>query len=410
MEQVLSQSVFTESFHKKVHKEDMDLDSLDICKHARDCGGCLYQGIDYEEQRNLKGKEVLRLMKQKGISTDIFRGIEGSPQLYRYRNKMEYTFGDEVKGGPMTLGMHKRGQFMSVVTVDECQLVDEDFNRILRAVLDFAGQRGYSFYHKKNHHGLLRHLILRKGQHTDQLLINLVTTTQETFDDEAFLQLIRQLPLANRVVGVLHTYNDRMADAVYCDRMEILAGRDYYDETILGLKFRVSAFSFFQTNVLAVERLYAEAISLIDRVEGKTVFDLYCGTGTITQRLALSAKEAIGVEIVEEAVETARKSAAENGLSNCRFIAGDVLQVLDELTEKPDVIVVDPPRAGIHPKAMQKILNYGVEQIVYISCNPKTLMENLDMAGLSGYEVSYLKAYDNFAFSKHIECVAVLER
>ncbi len=388
----------------------MDLDILDICKHAKDCGGCLYQGIDYEEQRNLKGKEVLRLMKQKGISTDIFRGIEGSPQLYRYRNKMEYTFGDEVKGGPMTLGMHKRGQFMSVVTVDECQLVDEDFNRILQAVLDFAEQRGYSFYHKKSHRGLLRHLILRKGQHTEQLLINLVTTTQERFDDEAFLQLIRQLPLANRVVGVLHTYNDRLADAVYCDRLEILEGQDFYDETILGLKFRVSAFSFFQTNVLAVERLYAEAISLIDQVEGKTVFDLYCGTGTITQRLALSAKEAIGVEIVEEAVETARKSAAENGLSNCKFIAGDVLKVLDELTEKPDVIVVDPPRAGIHPKAMQKILGYGVGQIVYISCNPKTLMENLDMAGLSGYEVSYLKAYDNFAFSKHIECVAVLSR
>lgn len=386
------------------------MDILDICKHAKDCGGCLYQGIDYEEQRNLKGKEVLRLMKQKGISTDIFRGIEGSPQLYRYRNKMEYTFGDEVKGGPMTLGMHKRGQFMSVVTVDECQLVDEDFNRILQAVLDFAEQRGYSFYHKKSHRGLLRHLILRKGQHTEQLLINLVTTTQERFDDEVFLQLIRQLPLANRVVGVLHTYNDRLADAVYCDRLEILEGQDFYDETILGLKFRVSAFSFFQTNVLAVERLYAEAISLIDQVEGKTVFDLYCGTGTITQRLALSAKEAIGVEIVEEAVETARKSAAENGLSNCKFIAGDVLKVLDELTEKPDVIVVDPPRAGIHPKAMQKILGYGVGQIVYISCNPKTLMENLDMAGLSGYEVSYLKAYDNFAFSKHIECVAVLSR
>lgn len=386
------------------------MDILDICKHAKDCGGCLYQGIDYEEQRNLKGKEVLRLMKQKGISTDIFRGIEGSPQLYRYRNKMEYTFGDEVKGGPMTLGMHKRGQFMSVVTVDECQLVDEDFNRILQAVLDFAEQRGYSFYHKKSHRGLLRHLILRKGQHTEQLLINLVTTTQERFDDEAFLQLIRQLPLANRVVGVLHTYNDRLADAVYCDRLEILEGQDFYDETILGLKFRVSAFSFFQTNVLAVERLYAEAISLIDQVEGKTVFDLYCGTGTITQRLALSAKEAIGVEIVEEAVETARKSAAENGLSNCKFIAGDVLKVLDELTEKPDVIVVDPPRAGIHPKAMQKILGYGVGQIVYISCNPKTLMENLDMAGLSGYEVSYLKAYDNFAFSKHIECVAVFSR
>lgn len=383
---------------------------MDICKHTKECGGCLYQGIDYEQQRTMKGKEVLRLLEKKGIQPEVFGGIEGSPQLYRYRNKMEYTFGDQVKDGPMTLGMHQRGRFMSIVTVDECQLVDEDFNRILKAVLDFVTEKGYRFYHKKSHTGLLRHLILRKGQHTNELLVNLVTSSQSDFDDEGFLTMLMGLELNNELVGVLHTYNDRMADAVYCDRMDILYGRDYYNETIMGLKFRVSAFSFFQTNVPAVERLYTEAVELIDNVEGKVVFDLYCGTGTITQRLALQAKEAIGVEIVEDAVEAARKNAAENGLSNCRFIAGDVLKVLDELEEIPDVIVVDPPRAGIHPKAMQKILNYGVKQIVYISCNPKTLVENLDMAGFYEYQVKYVKAYDNFAFSKHIECVTLLEK
>ena len=383
---------------------------MEICKHAKECGGCLYQGIDYEQQRTMKGKEVLRLLEKKGIQPEVFGGIEGSPQLYRYRNKMEYTFGDQVKDGPMTLGMHQRGRFMSIVTVDECQLVDEDFNRIVKAVLDFVTEKGYRFYHKKSHTGLLRHLILRKGQHTNELLVNLVTSSQSDFDDEGFLTMLMGLELNNQLVGVLHTYNDRMADAVYCDRMDILYGRDYYNETIMGLKFRVRAFSFFQTNVPAVERLYTEAVELIDNVEGKVVFDLYCGTGTITQRLALQAKEAIGVEIVEDAVEAARKNAAENGLSNCRFIAGDVLKVLDELEEIPDVIVVDPPRAGIHPKAMQKILNYGVKQIVYISCNPKTLVENLDMAGFYEYQVKYVKAYDNFAFSKHIECVTLLER
>jgi len=383
---------------------------LDICKHAGECGGCIYQGIEYEQQRMMKGKEVLRLLEKKGILVEEFGGIEGSPQLYRYRNKMEYTFGDQVKDGPMTLGMHQRGRFMSVITVDECQLVDEDFNRILKGTLSFAKEKGYTFYHKKSHSGFLRNLILRRGQHTGELLVNLVTTTQGELDDAGFLAMLRNLKLDHELVGVLHTYNDRVADAVYCDKMDILTGRDYYNEVIMGLKFRVSAFSFFQTNVPAVERLYTEAVNLIDDVAGKTVFDLYCGTGTITQRLALQAKEAIGVEIVEEAVEAARKNAAENGLSNCRFIAGDVLSVLDELTEKPDVIVVDPPRAGIHPKAMQKILNYGVKQIIYISCNPKTLVENLDMAGLYQYRVKYLKAYDNFAFSKHIECVALVER
>lgn len=383
---------------------------MEICKHAGDCGGCLYQGIDYDEQRTMKGKEVLRLLESKGLVPEDFGGIEGSPQLYRYRNKMEYSFGDEVKDGPMTLGMHKRGRFMSVITVDECQLVDQDFNRILRAVLDFVLEKGYSFYHKKSHQGLLRNLILRKGQHTGELLVNLVTTTQGQFDDQAFVQMLRELPLDNQLVGVLRTFNDRVADAVYCDRLDVLWGREYYNELILGLRFRVSAFSFFQTNVPAVERLYAEAVNLIDDMAGKTVFDLYCGTGTITQRLALSAKEAIGVEIVEEAVEAARANAEENGLENCRFISGDVLKVLDQLTEKPDVIVVDPPRAGIHPKAMQKILNYGVKQIIYISCNPKTMVENLDMAVLYGYQLKYVKAYDNFAFSKHCECVALLTR
>ena len=383
---------------------------MEICKHAGECGGCLYQGVEYDEQRDMKGKEVLRLLEKRGISVEEFGGIQGSPQLYRYRNKMEYTFGDQVKDGPMTLGMHQRGRFMSVVTVDECQLVDEDFNKIVKATLQFAQEKGYRFYHKKSHTGFLRHLILRKGQHTKELLVNLVTSTQDELDESGFLAMLKGLELENQLVGVLHTENDRLADAVYCDKMNILMGRDYYNEIIMGLKFRVSAFSFFQTNVPAVERLYTEAVELIDDVEGKTVFDLYCGTGTITQRLALQAKEAIGVEIVEEAVEAARENAAENGLSNCRFIAGDVLSVLDELTEKPDVIVVDPPRAGIHPKAMQKILNYGVKQIIYISCNPKTMVENLDMAGFCEYKVKYLKAYDNFAFSKHIECVALLVR
>ena len=226
---------------------------MEICKHNQECGGCIYQGIEYEKQREMKGKEVLRLLEKKGIQPEEFGGIQGSPQLYRYRNKMEYTFGDQVKDGPMTLGMHQRGRFMSVVTVDECQLVDEDFNTILKAMLDFANEKGYKFYHKKSHTGLLRHLVIRKGQHTNELLVNLVTTTQGEFDDEAFVNMIQGLKLNNELVGVLHTYNDRIADAVICDKMDILFGRDYYNETIMGLKFRVSAFSFFQTNVPAVD-------------------------------------------------------------------------------------------------------------------------------------------------------------
>ncbi len=383
---------------------------MEICKHNEDCGGCIYQEMDYPEQLNLKGKEVIRLFENKKVMPQKFLGIEGSPLQYGYRNKMEYTFGDEVKDGPMTLGMHKRGRFMSIITVDECQLVDPDFNLILKTTLEFCNSKEYRFYHKKSHKGLMRNLIVRKGQHTGELLVNVVTTSQEPFDEPAYVACLQALPLKNKLIGVLHTYNDGIADAVKCDRMEILYGRDYYNEEIMGLKFKVSAFSFFQTNVLAVEKLYSEAIAMIDSVDGKVVFDLYCGTGTITQALALRAREVIGIEIVEEAVEAARENAKENGLQNCQFIAGDVFQVLEMLHKKPDVIVVDPPRVGIHPKAMQKILSYGVKQIVYVSCNPKSLAENLDMARLGGYEVKVGKVFDNFPHTKHVEAIIMMTR
>ena len=214
----------------------------------------------------------------------------------------------------------------------------------------------------------------------------------------------------NTIVGILHTVNDNVADFVYCEKLHIIWGRDYYMEKIMTLKFKVSAFSFFQTNILAVEKLYTEALSLIKDLDGKTVYDLYCGTGTITQTLALRAKKVIGVEIVEEAVEAARENAKMNGLNNCEFIAGDVLAVLDQLPEKPDVIILDPPRVGVHPKALEKLLNYRVNQIIYISCNPKTLAENLSFMQYYGYQTVSVKAFDNFPNTRHIECVVLLNK
>lgn len=323
---------------------------------------------------------------------------------------MEYTFGDLIKDGEMTLGMHKKKHFMSIITVDECQLVHEDFNKILRAVLDFCNERGYSFYHKKSHKGLMRNLIIRRGVRTGELLVNIVTSSQAEFDESGFVEVLRQLELENSLVGILRTINDRLADAVYCDELKTLWGRDYYMEKIMGLDFKVSAFSFFQTNIEAVEHLYSYAVGLIDDFSGKVAFDLFCGTGTITQTLAKEAKKAIGVELVPEAVEAAKANAELNGLSNCEFIAGDVFEVLENVAEKPDVIVVDPPRMGISPKALDKIISYGVEQIVYISCNPKTLAENLYYMQFYGYEVKSLKTFDNFANTKHIEAVTLLTR
>lgn len=436
--------------------------NMEICKHDEYCGGCVYQGMEYSEQLNKKEREVLTLLEAKGIKLEKIDAIEGCPAQYRYRNKMEYTFGDFTKGGEMTLGMHRKGNFMSVATVDECQLVDVDFNRILRFALDFARERGYAFYHKKTHTGLLRNLIVRKGQRTGELLVNIVTASdgedakspreheafgdcasQQSFDEDSFVKGLLSLKTDNKIVGILRTFNDGLADAVVCQSLKTLWGRDYYMEKICGLDFNVSAFSFFQTNVEAVERLYTEALSLIDDLKGKNVFDLYCGTGTISQIMASKAKSVLGVELVPDAVEAARKNAALNGLGNCRFIAGDVFEVLDGLHHRgdgsdasddspggsgesgereeadstgaaalprPDVIVVDPPRAGIQPKALDKILGYGVRQILYISCNPKTLVENLKYMEYYGYRCEYLKPFDNFPFTTHCEVVSLLQR
>ena len=410
------------------------------CPHDEFCGGCIYQGLEYRKQLEIKEGEVHSLFSKEGISPDVFDRIEGCPEelIYEYRNKMEFTFGDMVKDGPLCLGMHRRGRFMSIVTVDQCQLVDEDFNKILFYTLSFCIEKGYKKYHKKNHTGLLRNLIIRQGKRTKELLVNIVTSTDTEFDRNGWAEGLKDLRLNNEIVGIMQTLNDNKADVVICDELILIDGRDYYYEEILGLRFQVHEFAFFQTNVEAIERLYGDAIGLIDDLEGKEVFDLYCGTGTISQVMALRAKHVLGVEIVPESVESAVKNAKLNNLSNCDFVCGDVFQILEKTDLKPekinpkadninpeskktdfrlekrglkpDVIVVDPPRVGMSTDAVNKIASYGVKQIVYISCNPKTLVKNLVQFENLGYEVKYVKPYDNFPFTKHVEVITLLSK
>jgi len=378
---------------------------MEICK-ATGCGGCEFQGVPYEEQLRQKEERVRTLL---GPNEKYFLGMEACPSQYAYRNKMEYTFGNAGKGEPMLLGMHQKRSYLNLVDASCCQIVHEDFNTLVRLTIDFCNAREYTFYHKKAHTGLMRNLILRRGYRTNELLVNIVTNEGD-FDEAGFVELIHSAPLKSRVVGILHTVNKNRADAFKCDELILLEGQAFYMEEIMGLKFKIGPFSFFQTNVDAAERLYQYALDLIPSVEGKTVFDLYCGTGTITQALALKAKEVIGVEIVEEAVDAARVNAQLNGLSNVRFICGDVGEVLKTVTEKPDVIVVDPPRMGMTPKAMGQILAYGVPEICYISCKPESLVENLRQAAMSGYKPVSIKSFDNFPFTSHVETVALLSK
>ncbi len=381
-----------------------------FCPAAEHCGGCIYQGVPYEEQYRQKDKAVRRLLDKHDIDEEVYLGMEPAICTGGYRNKMEYTFGDLEKGGVLELGMHFRGRFMSIITTDECQLVPASFNTILRSVLEFCRLRGYRPYHRKTHEGLLRNLVLRCGVRTGEILVNIVTSSSMDFDEEGFRDLLLGLDLDMDIIGILHTFNDSVADAVIDESHKLLYGRDYYNEEILGLKFRVKAFAFFQTNIDAVERLYSDVLKVVPDVSGKTVYDLYCGTGTISQLMASQAKDVYGIDIVEDSIIAARSNTELNGITNCHYICGDVKEKLDEIPEKPDVIVVDPPRAGIHDKAVAMLCRYGIDEIVYVSCNPKTLCINLDSFRANGYEIKSIKAYDNFPMTKHVECVVLMSK
>ena len=387
------------------------------CPHFQDCGGCTYQNLPYENQLELKEKQVKMLLDPVCRSYE-FEGIKASPNQFAYRNKMEFSFGDEYKDGPLALGMHKRGSFYDIVTVQDCKIVDEDFRKILTAVLEFYRKENAKYYHKLSHQGYLRHLLVRKAVRTGEILIDLVTTTQTEFCGNnceevqlsALTTILENLDLKGSLAGVLHTQNDSMADVIQNDHTDILYGKDYFYEELLGLKFRISPFSFFQTNSLGAEVLYETARQYVGETKDKTIFDLYSGTGTIAQMLAPVAKQVIGIEIVEEAVEAAKENAKLNGLMNCTFIAGDVLKAIDLVDEKPDFIVLDPPRDGIHPKALEKIMNFGVEQMVYISCKPTSLARDLEILQAHGYMPEKICCVDMFPGTVHVETVCLLSK
>ena len=381
-----------------------------VCGIFPACGGCMYQTMAYEDQLKMKEGQIRRIMDEAVKGTYLFEGIKRSPREFGYRNKMEFSFGDEYKDGPLSLGLHKKGSTYDVLTAADCRLVHEDMTRILVCVLEYFRKRNVSYYRKMQHTGYLRHLLVRRGGATGEILINLVTTTQEEHDLGPLVQELLDLKLEGSVAGILHILNDSLSDVVKSDETRILYGRDFFYDKLLGLEFKITPFSFFQPNTGGAEVLYETVREYIGDIHDMTVFDLFSGTGTISQVLAPVAKQVVGVEIVEEAVIAARENAKRNGIFNCKFIAGDVFQVLDEIKEKPDVIVLDPPRDGIHPKALPKILDYGVDRIVYISCKMTSLARDLEMMQMKGYRVEKITAVDQFCQTVHIETIALITR
>jgi 23S rRNA (uracil-5-)-methyltransferase RumA len=424
--------------------EKSPLETSKVCPHFGECGGCSMLSVPYQKQLEIKESQIKELFSKHDFGDYDFQGIQGSPNEYFYRNKMEYTFGNEKKDGPLTLGLHKKGRHIDILTADNCMIVDKDFEKILKTTVEFFGKRQISHYRLNNHSGYLRNLVIRKGIKTGEIMINLVTTSNfeqnegdvlETYISEqneadvleAYISEIKKINFEGNLVSLLHTINDGLADAVNCDELLILDGRDYIYEEILGLKFKISPFSFFQTNTNGAEKLYSIVKKFIEEknilnseerntlkneeknsLNNKVIFDLYSGTGSIGQIVADKAKKVYGIEIVEEAVRVANENAKMNGLNNCKFIAGDVKEEVKNLNEKADLIIVDPPRPGIHKDAIKDICGFEASEIVYVSCNPKTMVEDLELFKEYGYMVKKVRCMDMFPSTAHVESVVLM--
>ncbi|WP_461207292.1 23S rRNA (uracil(1939)-C(5))-methyltransferase RlmD [Clostridium sp. DL1XJH146] len=385
--------------------EEVDYKIDTACPVFHLCGGCSHQNVPYEKQLEFKKEQLLKLLNKANIENYEFLGMEGSPEIFEYRNKMEFSFGDFEKGGELTLGMHMKGKAFGIVNVECCKIVDEDFGKVLDLTIKYFREKEIKQYRVMSREGYLRNLVVRKGKNTGDFLVNIVTTSQLDFDMNEYKELLLGQDYIDKITGIIHTVNDSLSDKVYSDETRILYGRDYIAEKLLGMEFKISSLSFFQTNSKGAEKLYTIVKEFMGDAHDKTVFDLYCGTGTIGQIVAREAKKVVGVELIEEAVEAANENAKLNGLTNCQFIAGDVAKVIKDIDVKPDIIILDPPRPGVHPIAMEYVVKFDPEEIIYVSCNPKTLVNDLNVLEEAGYKVEKVQGMDMFPHTAHLECV-----
>lgn len=380
------------------------------CPHFGLCNGCRYQNISYEDELELKKTGIENLFENKNLDIKIDK-ITGNKDIYAYRNKMEFTFGDEYKEGPLTLGLHQRGKFFETITVDKCNICHSDFTKILSATLEFFNNTDLNFYNTRSHIGELRHLIIRRSTTRGELMVNLVTSSQKEIPIYEFKNILLDLDLKGKIVSVLHTIDDNVGNAISPDEINLIYGRDYIIEDILDLEFMISPFSFFQPNTKMAEYIYSRAQEIVSKDEGLNIFDLYSGTGTIAQLIADVQEKVTAMEIVPEAVETAKKNAKTNDLNNIEFLCGDAFKILKEMEieDKPDIIIIDPSRAGLE-KAAEEIIEIKPEKLIYISCNPVTFARDVEKFIESGYKIESLEMVDQFSRTSHIETIALLQK
>jgi 23S rRNA (uracil1939-C5)-methyltransferase len=401
---------------KRSHAEAVVVDVLDAgaprvepaCSHFGVCGGCRFQDLDYGAQLAAKEAQVRdALQRLGGIPEPPVEPIVPAESIYDYRNKLEYSF-TATPAGP-ALGFHRAGRWDEVLEVERCWLTGDLGNAIRSCVRDWARAEGLPAYSQETGEGYLRHLVVREGRNTGEALVVLVTAPGSLRGDGALVDALRRFP---EVRSIHHAVNDRPAEVTNLPTA-LLWGEPWIEETLLGLRFRVRPNAFLQTNTAMCERLYELVVEGAALTGEETVFDLYCGIGTIGLVLARSALTVWGIEVSEESIACAVENAELNGLANAAFFAGEVGADLEELRERSgpvDVVVVDPPRAGLSNKALRRVGSLEAPRIVYVSCNPTTLAGNARLLAEAGYRLDRVRPVDMFPHTPHIESVAVFER
>ncbi|MBA3717525.1 MAG: 23S rRNA (uracil(1939)-C(5))-methyltransferase RlmD, partial [Actinobacteria bacterium] len=402
---------------KRNHAEALALEVLEPgaerveapCAHYPACGGCRFQDLAYEAQIAAKEEQVREALRRIGGLADApLEPILPAVEVFHYRNKMEYSFA-QTPVGP-ALGFHKAGRWDEVLDIERCWLTTDLGNAIRLAVRDWARADGLVAYDQVEHTGYLRHLVVREGRNTGQALVQLVTAPGKLAARESFVAALRHFP---EVRSIHWSVNERPAEVTNLPT-RVLWGEDAIEEELNGLRFRVRPNAFLQTNTAMAERLYGIALEYAGLTGEETVYDLYCGIGTIGLTLAREALTVWGVEVSEESVACALENAELNGLANAAFFAGEVSDALQELRDRagaPDVIVVDPPRAGLSGKALRRMARLEAPRIVYVSCNPTTLAANVKTLETDwGYRLERAQPVDMFPHTPHVETVALLTR
>ena len=379
------------------------------CEHYPACGGCRFQDLAYDAQAAAKEQWVLdSLQRLAGLGEPPLEPILPAASQFHYRNKMEYSFAQLESGA--TLGLHKAGRWDEVLEIEHCWLTSDLGNAIRNRMREWAREEKLVAYDQGTQEGYLRHLVVREGRNTGQALVQLVTARGERFDRERLIEVLTEFP----EVRSIHWSVNRGVAEVTNLPTELLWGDEAIEEQIGELRFRVRPNAFLQTNTEMAAQLYALAREFAGLTGGETVYDLYCGIGTIGLSLAASALTVWGIEISEESVACAIENTELNGIGNAAFYAGNVGEVLEELRSRagdPDVVVVDPPRAGLAGKALRRLGEIGAPRVVYVSCNPTTLASDAKrLADDYGYRLVRAKPVDMFPHTPHVECVALLER